>query len=970
MIDRNRRKLYKNKAQCPACGKKFRLICSHLQRSPECLRFVESALTKKRHFPTQFVSKSSGKKKSFNPLVDNTVFSPKTVTCFPSKDILAFPINVQNKVITPLENNVYDFSNSLSQCSDDLSSQSLDVTDSDASVLLPQCSEALSLQHLQFQRNRSAILDPQVVFLNQLLKLLNDTDSPLNLYEKIMNWAVHSVSNGFSFRKDYPSRQVLIKTMSSACCLQDLVPKQHLINLKTSGMTNVSLFDFEQVCFSLLSQPSLMQDDNMSFPNDHPCSYIRQDRNTLSCIEDGDMYQSTAASVCRHNNDFCLGIKLFIDATHTDVHSNWMLDPVMMTFTFFKNKVTRSKDAWRTLGFITHTNQKSKNQNTRVSSPDKIQDYHTQLELILASIKKCQDKGGFRWCLRFENKLYHVRMIPVVMLIIGDAQGNHKLAGMYGKFFKTSRVNHSCSCKWVDTDNPKIQCSFVKQSTIRMLCTEGLGDELRSISQHNITNAFDSICVGTHEAGINAMMPAEILHQLFLGVFQYVIEDFFSKYSALALSRIDDIGVIIHRFGKRNSDRSIPSFSSRNGFTTLTKKSGTDIIGIGLLCFLVLSMDVRNSLLESCSKGPTDETMDQFQILFQDLLIYSEWLCENKYSKSLLDECHLKIQSLMTLIRKLVTRKSDNGLKLSKFHEMLHVCRDIRLFGPPDGYDGRPGESAHKFTKTNARKTQRRKHVFEKQTCDRMYESIVIDSFHNQRVMVDNPDLDFLKCKSIPKTDSNRQCQYYIFTDKNGNICSSLVSNNWTEPQIQKHIEVVTFVYNHINLGYSWIIPCKTLLKMELDDATKLCRELDLDDNGKHLFHSHPFFNKEEWYDWAYIRWYDNKGDEFDVPSQIFSFVDLRDVDIDDQVLSEKGLSKSIYACIRSLNESPKKCFSRSKIIFQSKFEDITNTYRLVEVSTISDRCYVIPNIKNRDDVEHEEWILLENRYTWGSHFH
>ena len=146
-----------------------------------------------------------------------------------------------------------------------------------------------------------------------------------------------------------------------------------------------------------------------------------------------------------------------------------MLDPVMMTFTFFKNKVTRSKDAWRTLGFITHTNQKSKNQNTRVSSPDKIQDYHTQLELILASIKKCQDKGGFRWCLRFENKLYHVRMIPVVMLIIGDAQGNHKLAGMYGKFFQKSRVNHSCSCKWVDTDNPKIQCSFVKQSTIRML---------------------------------------------------------------------------------------------------------------------------------------------------------------------------------------------------------------------------------------------------------------------------------------------------------------------------------------------------------------------------------------------------------------------------------------------------------------------------------------------------------------------
>ena len=62
----------------------------------------------------------------------------------------------------------------------------------------------------------------------------------------------------------------------------------------------------------------------------------------------------------------------------------------------------------------------------------------------------------------------------------------------------------------------------------------------------------------------------------------------------------------------------------------------------------------------------------------------------------------------MKTIKKLVTRKYSVGWKVANFHEMLHSCRDIRLLGPPKGYDGRPGESSHKQTKLKAKKTQRR----------------------------------------------------------------------------------------------------------------------------------------------------------------------------------------------------------------------------------------------------------------------
>ena len=562
-------------------------------------------------------------------------------------------------------------------------------------------------------------------------------------------------------------------------------------------------------------------------------------------------------------------------------------------------------------------------------------------------------------------------MIPVVMLIIGDAQGNHKLAGMYGKFFGTSRVNHSCSCRWKDTDNPHIQCTFVKQSTIKTLCEKGLDEELKNISQHNIINAFDSISVGSHEAGINAMMPSEILHQLFLGVFQYVVEEFFQLFPPMALSRIDDVGVILHHFGKHNSDRSLPSFSSRNGFTTITKKSGTDIIGTGLLCFLVLSMEIRKSILRSCTYGPTDRILKKYQILFQDLLIYSEWLCANKYDKNLLHLCHLKIQRLMISIKFLVKRSEfQNSLKLSKFHEMLHVCRDIRLFGPPEGYDGRPGESAHKFTKTSARKTQRRNNVFEKQTSERLYESIVIDSFYSQRVNIGNPNIDLVNPNRKKTNELNgRRSQYYIFLSEDTTVDSSLVKLGWTDHQIRKHAEVCQFVFNHLNFERKIRIPCKTLLKIELGNANRNCRKDEKDESRILIFHSNPFMNGQEWYDWAWIRWYNDEGDEFEVPAQILCIIDFRDIDIREDELFEKGLSKTMYACIRSLKEPPKVLFNESKISYHSAFEDIHETYRLVDVETITNSCYAIPNIQNFDSVDYDEWILLENRYIWSHHF-
>ena len=84
-------------------------------------------------------------------------------------------------------------------------------------------------------------------------------------------------------------------------------------------------------------------------------------------------------------------------------------------------------------------------------------------------------------------------MFPVIILIIGDVQGNHKLCGMYNSFYGTSRVNHSCDCLWIRTDDENVECDFMSHQYVKNLCDSNNEDELKEISHHNIVNAFNTI---------------------------------------------------------------------------------------------------------------------------------------------------------------------------------------------------------------------------------------------------------------------------------------------------------------------------------------------------------------------------------------------------------------------------------------------------------------------------------------------
>ena len=107
---------------------------------------------------------------------------------------------------------------------------------------------------------------------------------------------------------------------------------------------------------------------------------------------------------------------------------------------------------------------------------------------------------------------------------------------------------------------------------IKMSSQKNKDENLNDISQHNTVNTFDRIILGNHPAGLNTLMPAEILHQMFLGVMEYALSGFVNLYSKKGLSRLDQYRRNIYSLSNHNSDRSIPNLSCQYGFTSLIRQ--------------------------------------------------------------------------------------------------------------------------------------------------------------------------------------------------------------------------------------------------------------------------------------------------------------------------------------------------------------------------------------------------------------
>jgi len=114
-------------------------------------------------------------------------------------------------------------------------------------------------------------------------------------------------------------------------------------------------------------------------------------------------------------------------------------------------------------------------------------------------------------------------------------------------------------------------------------------------------------------------------------------------------------------------------------------------------------------------------------LLVELLLEWEAFLCERKMKRSDVVRLKEKHKFIMYIMRNVAKRTKGMGLKIMKFHAILHLVEDILLYGVPSEVDTGGNESHHKTSKTAAKMTQRKESTFDYQTGLRMTEFLAID---------------------------------------------------------------------------------------------------------------------------------------------------------------------------------------------------------------------------------------------------
>ena len=851
------------------------------------------------------------------------------------------------------------------------------VHTNDSEVLQLSTPSQLSLynQQSQFIQNFASLVDEWKVddlAKIDLLKTLNKHGCPNALYNDIMKWTRHYSSqpgltlfdNGSKFER----RETFLKRLSTRCDLDGLQPVVKRLEI-LGKFIDVTTFDFQQQLLSMFRDEKLMKVENLMKLDDN---YERIEY--ISEVQDASWYKSaTEFYDNKYGTDpsrLICGVILSIDKTHTDAKGKLCLEPVNFSLSLFNKKCRRKmKSAWRTLGFINDLNgnylEEIWSLNDYFSdvtgkrlvprSVKKSIIYHQILGLVLESFQNVQDIG-LVWNLPLSNvrgkksQVFHL-VFPLCFGIF-DMKGGRQVCGMYD----ANNVNRpciSCYCLLKDLGNAVKVCEPVKEIELKekilSVTTNSELDNLKDISQYpNPLNAFFKLSHGGWPFGIWGLCPTEVLHQFYEGVVSYALQEFVEHYlTSSSKKNIESTLRQIVLAGTYQSDRGdYPTGTFSMGFTSLGKMKGIEKHSVLFYLCIFLHTEVARTVKFDGMNAAGDydlHLMKEWRKLFEKCLYYHDWLMQPSFQRESLESMNSRIIEFHKLLKKLIKRDGKGISGVPKFHEMLHVVRDIQRHGPAIMYDSCITEGHHHYQKLYAGRTQKRLTKFTVQTGKRLYEDQVISLTWN-RIENIHPQFSFKYKKCIVQDGSRlkKGGPFYAYFDemkkevlffgekKNeiqfSNLCSYKDFNHKLRQFLKERIFLLTSKPFEVEIQcFSSIVKNAIIFK-------GLSRK------------------KSEYPGWAEFQWSENVNqDTYVVPGKIILFLDFSKVEF--KYSHENVYDKNeLYVVIQSLQNSViERRHVHSPLCISVKVEDPTYDYRIVSITTIFDTCYLIPNFNGVD---------------------
>ena len=855
------------------------------------------------------------------------------------------------------------------------------VAPTDQLILIQQTEEAergLTFDDVDFRRG----ID--------LLHLLMSKKISLHRYTDFMKWRYGNSNNFISFKKII---KLAANRMYGPTLAQKMEPKISMVRLPSERAAPLVVFNVDAMIYDLLSDADLTKVENMIFQRAGNNPFHISDSDDFDDFDSSTYYSETmkAASINTREEVLC-PIVLYIDEIKLDSFGKLGLEPVVMSLMIYNRKTRNLSKAWRVIGYM--PNFGSMFGSKSYSADQKADDYHFCLGKILNGIKELQqNRDGYSWTFTLANEAgndvctYERKLHFPLAYVIGDAKGNDLLCGRYGSHHGTKCVGRDCDAVTEDCDNPEIRCNFLQMSKLQEMDK----DELAQLSFRKLErNAFSGMWFGAQPYGINGCVPAEPLHQINLGLLERLVESFFDRLSKkLTLALDHHVGFTCTYF-YRQSDRSYPDIVSfTSGVSDAKHLTGKEKLSRVFCIYLVLLTHAfQEEVIGSSGRiytedGPstsiiTRNEYNRWVNIFEETLLLTSWIYLDRHPKVFFKGgrnsiAAKRVAQFATLYKDSAPRQSGMGLKIVKFHQLLHLWWIIKLFGSLLNVDGARGESnAIVLTKQPGLKTQMRHMLLNLQTATERFKRDMItkcyNSIHNI-VAVDEEDTSSDDddgdeegniVRGVP-----RGSRFKVTFDYE-NEC---IRTKWISPKMRSKPctfppNISTTVYSKLS-RYNGGHVGKRIA--EIQGFTELLVRYPLQSTEQersctHTIRACPSFRASRpWFDWAIVKW-EMEDSEMDIEAQVLMMLDMSCIRFED-CPPPTGQNQLVANTPHNLIEAEKVAFVHSatgtrkdkshcgrKSNIASWLEMEEGIYQMIDVSCIQRPCFVIVDKFNSEE--------------------
>ena len=594
----------------------------------------------------------------------------------------------------------------------------------------------------------------------QLMRTLRATKASLQTYDAVMEW--HLKATG-----------VMAEHASAGSCPEFITRKavfkflRRRYNMET-GYNNITSIvlpssanrakivwnNAHKVIGRLLTDPRIRPEDYLFWAND-PFREPPKRLNYIADLNTGKCYTDTWKElITKPGVQVLLPTPLYIDGTATGQFANLPITPVKISLGIFKREARDKAHAWGILGYIPsiihsvsrgrqimidsghvdgtiayHQSLENEGVLQGRTSP-KAQDLHTILDVILKEYVMLQ-KSGIIWDLFYNGKLYKdVKFIPFVPFIKADTEEADKLCGKYlSRGRNVAHLCRYCHCPTDQSDNPLAHFPLKTKNEIQSMINNDNLDGLKAISQHCIQNTLYKLHFGSHnKLSVHGACAWDMLHMILLGIFKYIRDCFFEQIGETS-SLAKEIDALARQYGEllsRQSDRQLPKTKFNNGITG-GKLAAKEYTGVLLLIFTVLKSKKGRQLARKKGLFKNDQVVYDWCLLLETVITWEGWLKSPSMERRHVNRAEKKHRYLMYLIKKVARRGKGMGLKVTKFHAILHLVQDMKNFGVPLEVDCGSNEQHHDNPKASAKLTQKKKESFDQQTAERLQEKELLE---------------------------------------------------------------------------------------------------------------------------------------------------------------------------------------------------------------------------------------------------